>query len=246
MGSKQAMFLGWAAALVTAGVALAGCGTISLEGENPASEAEQAAKRLNDDLGYRDRLREAEYIAATEVPTAAQGSDSEVSATPLAWSGRVFADEKATIDVRFAVRTRDSEPTDGTTWCYRYTLELYRYTSYDEIDCPAVASPPAPSASPPLKLPDDAPARLAAALRDATPETLADRVRTAFPQDGIGVDTVTDKGTLVAAVGVAAERDCLVMIRKPDGKTMPVAFRPVQLEPGETGCRTSLYTHPAQ
>ncbi|AEV85779.1 hypothetical protein ACWT_4758 [Actinoplanes sp. SE50] len=246
MGIRYSALLRWGAALVTAGVASAGCGTVSLQGEYPARDAEQAARRLNDDFGYRDRLRQAEYIAATEIPTTAQGGNSEVGETPLAWSGRVFADEKATIDIRFAVRSPDSAPTEELTRCYRYTLQLYRYTSYDEIACPAVATPPAPSASPPLKLPPDAEARLSAALRDATPETLAGRVRAAFPHEGITVDTVTDKGTLVAAVGVAAERECTVVIRKTDGRTTPVAFRARQLEPGETGCRTSLYTHPAQ
>lgn len=219
--------------------ALAGCGSISLDGSSPAAGvAEQAAQQLNEDLGHRDRLRDAEYIAATEVPAEPRGGNQPITATPLAWSGRVFGDEIATIDVRFTV--------ESDSWCYRYTLELYRYTTYDEIDCPKVAKPPVPSASPPLRLPQDAQARLTAALHDATAATLADRVRAAFPQDGIGVDTVVDKGTLVAAVGVAAERDCLVMIRTADGRTTPVAFRRIQLEPGETGCSTALYTHPVK
>lgn len=98
----------------------------------------------------------------------------------------------------------------------------------------------------PGRSPPDAEDRLAAALRTATPETLPGLVRAAFPQPGIGVDTTTDQGVLVAAVGVAAERDCIVMIRTADGATTRVAFDRIQLEPGESGCHPSLYTDPAR
>lgn len=97
-----------------------------------------------------------------------------------------------------------------------------------------------------LQLPGNAGDRLAAALRSASPQTLTAAVRAAFPQEGFAVDTVTAGGTLVAAVGVPAERDCIVMIRTPDGATKMVAFDREQLEPGETGCRTALYTSPVR
>lgn len=47
-------------------------------------------------------------------------------------------------------------------------------------------------------------------------------------------------------IGVARERDCAVMIRKPGEEPKAVGCGPVQLEPGETGCTTSLYTHPVR
>jgi hypothetical protein len=241
--------------VLVAAVTLAGCAIGPADGENLARDAaDQAAERLNDDLGHRERVRSAEQIAATEVQADGH-SDGRVQMTPLAWEGRTAGDEKATIDVRFvaAVAGRGADTVGdrgnsagAVTQCYRYTLQLYRYTEYEEIDCPKVARPPVPSASPVLTLPRDAAKRLEAALRDATPETLAGAVRGAFPQEGIGVDTVTSNGTLVAAVGVAAERDCVVMIRTADGKTREVAFDRIQLEPGETGCRTALYTSPAR
>jgi hypothetical protein len=47
-------------------------------------------------------------------------------------------------------------------------------------------------------------------------------------------------------VGVAAERQCIVMIRIPGAEPTQVAYDPIQLEPGESGCRTSLYTNPTR
>ncbi|GIF16336.1 hypothetical protein [Actinoplanes teichomyceticus] len=243
MGVRPATGSCLAGVLGAAAVALAGCLTVPLDGGQPPGEvAEQAARRLGDDFGRRDRVRTAEYIAATEVPAGAQ-DNGQVRMTPLAWSGRVFGDETATIDVRFVVTAGDAA--GGGAWCYRYTLEMYRYTEHREIRCPA-GTPPVPSASPPPALPPDAEDRLAAALRDATPATLARRVRAAFPPADISVDTVTYRGTLVAAVGLAAERDCIVMIRTAGGKPERVAFDQIQLEPGESGCGTVLYTHPVR
>jgi hypothetical protein len=111
---------------------------------------------------------------------------------------------------------------------------------------PGKCEPARPSASPVLRLPPDAENRLTAALRTATPETLASVVRAAFPQCGIGIDTVTYQGNLVAAAGVAAERDCIVVIRTPAGETKQIGFDRIQLEAGESGCHTSLHTNPTR
>ncbi|MER7001501.1 hypothetical protein ABT297_00375 [Dactylosporangium sp. NPDC000555] len=230
---------------MTAVVALTGCATGPVDGDSLARDsAEQQAARLNDKLGHRDRVRDAEYIAATEIAP---------SATPVGWSGRTTGDEKATVDVRFAVTVPEQHAAaigdrgnsaGSATRCYRYVLQLYRYTEYHEIGCPAIATPPVPSASPVLTLPADAKDRLDAALRTATPDTLASVVRAAFPQDGVKVDTVTREGTLVAAVGVPAERDCIVMIKTADGAIQQVGYKRVQLEPGELGCSVGLFTNP--
>jgi hypothetical protein len=226
------------------------------DGDSVAEKvAQDSAEQLNIRLGYRNRPRDAASIAATEVamdPT----TDPSLQATrmvPLAWSGRVHSDETATIDVRFTVTVSvdtgyfgPGHTAGSAKQCYRYTLRYYRYTDYRQIRCPAIADPPAPSASPVLQLPRNAAHRLAAVLRTATPETLADAVRAAFPQEGFVIDTATAGGTLVAAVGVPSERDCIVTIRTPDGATKDVGFDRVQLEPGEVGCRTSLYTQPVR
>lgn len=234
-----------------AGSALANRAVDLVDGTSVARDiAQKQAERLNGRLGYRNRPRDAESIAAIEVNANADSTPEGTKVSALAWSGRVYASEEATIDVRFVVPESQS-PTFGgghgsATRCYRYTLQYYRYTRYREIRCPAIADPPTPSASPVLRLPPDAADRLAVALGAATPQTLANVVRTAFPQGGFTIDTVTAGSTFVAAVGVPSERDCIVMIRTPDGATKQVGFDPIQLEPGETGCGTALYTHPAR
>jgi hypothetical protein len=215
-----------------------------LDGTAPARrETEFAAEELNDDLGHRSRSRSAEHIAATEIPAEMSGTthDGPFRLTPVAWSGRVFSDEQATIDVRFEVPSLD--PAVRPAACYRYTLQMYRYTTFKAADCPKGAAPPSPSPSPPPALPPDAGERLAGVLKSATPETLEGAVRAAFPDD-FSVDTVTEDGVLVAAVGVPAERDCVVVIRTPDGRTKSIGFDRIWLEPGEMGCGTGLYTHP--
>ncbi|MDI6105638.1 hypothetical protein QLQ12_44365 [Actinoplanes sp. NEAU-A12] len=77
-------------ALITGAVLLAGCGTI--DGADAARDAaEVAARELNDDLGWRERVRDAEYIAASEIKTEAlssQPDSTQITVTPVAWSGR--------------------------------------------------------------------------------------------------------------------------------------------------------------
>ena len=200
MGAKRARVL----TVVAVGlVAACAAGSVLVErafsakdGDSVAAAAAQDhADQLNTRLGHRNRPRDAESIAATEVSTetAYPGAARSAQVAVLAWSGRVRSSEQATIDVRFTVTVEATASfgpghTAGTaTRCYRYTLEYYRYTHHSEIRCPAVADLPVPSASPAPKLPGDAADRLAAALRTATPATLADRVRAAFPQAGLKV-----------------------------------------------------------
>ncbi|QLQ40501.2 hypothetical protein [Micromonospora robiginosa] len=238
-------------------LALTGCG--EHRGDVLAADAATAdAKSLNEALGDRNRPRDAATIAATEIlgearPLAPPEEGSTVRREALAWSGRVSGDEHATIDVRFVAsvpeRSAGSFGDTGhsageATRCYRYELRMYRETSYREIDCPSGAAPPPPSAAPVPKVPDDGSARLTAVLRTATPQTLAGKVRAAFPQEWITVDTTTHEGALVAAVGVPAERDCLLLVRTPAGRIEAPGYDRVWLEPGEIGCRTALYTAP--
>ena len=91
--------------------------------------------------------------------------------------------------------------------------------------------------------PRRAPIRLRAAL--AADDASVDSVRAAFPEPSVTVEvTTTDAGETVAAVGVPASRDCVVLVRRSDGVMDPVDFRRISLEPGEAGCSTTLYTNP--
>ncbi len=241
-------------------LASAGCGRGFGEesGDALARDAAAAeAKQLNTELGHRNRVRDAGSIAAAEIVQQAQDATSDAGATvrreALAWSGRTAGNERATVDVRFVVTVEERPPvsvggasnTAGeATVCYRYEFQLYRYTTYREIDCPSGAAPPPPTAAPVPRVPEDGQKRLTAVLRTATPQTLAGAVRAAFPQGWITVDTTVHEGALVAAVGVPAERDCLLLVRTPAGKIESPGYDRIWLEPGETGCRTGLYVSP--
>ncbi len=239
-------------AAVVACLVLGGCSKYR-EGDSVAREiAATEAALLDDDLGHRNRVRDAEYFAATEIPKEVEGSGSSIRREPLGWSGRTAGSEQATIDVRFVVTVAEQpgvsfgdlgNSAGQATRCYRYVLELYR-SSYHEIDCPSAATPAVPTASPIPRLPDRGRERLAAALRTATPDTLAGAVRAAFPEQHITVDTVTHEGALVAAVGVPAERDCILLVRTPSGAVESPGYDAVWLEPGELGCKTGLYVSP--
>jgi hypothetical protein len=216
-----------------------------------------AAAQLEEDLGRLSRARNAETIAA-EITKREEGAGrapdgDSLRIEPVAWSGRAAGSTPATIDVRFAaivaqrhaVNFGDRGTTAGSaTMCYRYVLQLYRYATREEIDCPDIANPPIPVPEVIPALPDDARQRLEKALRTATSKSLAADVRAAFPDEFVTVDTATHRGELVAAVGVPAERDCLLATRRVDGTIDYPGYDPIWLEPGELGCRVALYTAP--
>ncbi|MEU4471287.1 hypothetical protein [Micromonospora sp. NPDC023888] len=230
----------------------AGCAEYG-DGDSIArDQAAAEAKALAEKLGGQDRVRDAEYIAATQILEPTTVGTSKPHREPLAWSGGTFADEQATIDVRFTVTVAESQGNFGNLGhsagqairCYRYRLRLYRHASSEEIDCPSVATPPVPTAKPYPAMPDDAVDRLTAALRTATPDTLAATVRAAFPEKHVTVDTATHQNALVAVLAVPAERQCLLLVRKPDGAITAPGYDREWLEPGETGCNTGLYISP--
>lgn len=233
-------------------LALSGCSDYQ-EGDSLARTiAEDEAALLSKDLSYPDHMRGAEHLAATWVRKEGVGAGSTVRREAVGWSDRTVGSDQVTIDVRFVVTAAPSknpfEPradqTVPATRCYRYLLKLDRHPTYHEIDCPSGPVPALPSASPATRLPDDGHQRLAAVLRTATPDTLAKAVRAAFPEPHIRVDTVTHEGVLVAAVGVPAERDCLLLIRTPSGDIESPGFNKIWLTPGELGCSTGLYLSP--
>jgi hypothetical protein len=244
--------------LPAAGLWLVSESTGTREGDDVARDRIRlAAASLEEDLGYLSRARNAETIAAgiskreEGAGTAPEGDWLRIEA--VAWSGRATGSRPATIDVRFtaivgqrhAVSFGDRGSTAGSaTMCYRYLLQLYRYATREEIDCPDIADPPIPVAEVIPALPDDARQRLEKALRTATSNSLAADVRAAFPDEFITVDTARHGGELVAAVGVPAERECLLATRRVDGTIDYPGYDRIWLEPGELGCRVALYTAP--
>lgn len=215
-----------------------------------------AASGVRADLGYINRMRNAETFAARilerDAPVWLPIRDS-LQIEPVAWSGRTTGNEVATLDVRFtATVTWQSSGGFGArgntagsaTACYRYLLQLYRDTGQEKIDCPDIDEPPVPVAEVIPALPRDAKQRMEAVLLSAAADSLASDVRAAFPEDFIFVDTATHDGELVAAVGVPAERECLVAVRLVDGTIAYPGYDRIWLEPGEVGCKVALYTAP--
>ena len=227
------------------------------DGEDVARDwIRSEAARLEEDLGHISNQRNAETFAARMIerqPVPGSSPEDSLLIEPVAWSGRTFGDEVTTIDVRFtatvAVRSAAGFGERGTTagsatMCYRYVLQLYRYTQREQIDCPDVEQPPIPVPEVVPALPPDARQRIETALLSATPESLASDVRAAFPEEFIRVDATVHGGELVAAVGIPAERECLLAVRQVDGAINYPGYDPVWLEPGELGCSVALYTAP--
>ncbi|WP_207922605.1 hypothetical protein [Micromonospora sp. KC606] len=126
-------------AVTVACLVLTGCSDYR-DGDSLAWDiAATEAALLDDDLGYRNRVRDAEYIAATEISKEVEGGGSTDRREPLGWSGRTAGSEQAIIDVRFVVTVAEQSVVSfgdlgnsagQATRCYRYLFELSRYTSY--------------------------------------------------------------------------------------------------------------------
>lgn len=241
--------------LVTSATGLFGTVTTAIADDTDGDVAAERQVRataadLTSSIGYVQRSVDAETRAAT---TFTQPSGA-VRLTPLVWNGSGSVDDPAVVDVRIDVelaaipivnigdRGRSAGSAVG---CYRFTVAVTREASSERIECPAVAAPTAtPVASVPPELPGDAEERVRAVLAEPG-VSVAEALRAAFPDPATTIESVvTDAGETVAAVGVPAARDCVVLVRRTDGSIDPVSFRRISLEQGEVGCSTSLYTAP--
>lgn len=226
-----------------------------------ADLAERIIIGIGDDItpAY-PKPRDAEYLAERAVanprlPSTEGQVDYQVTA--LAWDGDSGDPEGATIDIRVAVHVHYYSPNtiggtrieDGdAVRCWRLTVfGLHDHDSLkrSQIDCPKEADVPEPDPAPLPALPGDVEQLLVTALTDATAADLEGRVRAAFPNEAIVIQTATSKGELVAAVGIPVELECAVGVRHADG-TVDVyqGFQDELLQPGEMGCSPELYLHP--
>jgi hypothetical protein len=232
---------------------LAGCAGPADGREIAEDETSRLAEQLADNFGYVRWPGKAEWLAAEAPLPDTRGEHWDAQIDFLDWSGELVAPgDVVTLVVRITVTVDEFRPdtfggrgqTAGSAGrCFRYYhLPLYAQAEYDEIDCPADATPRQPTPAP--SLPDDARDRVATVLAEATPQSLDAQVRAAFPEPYVTVDTTVHEGTLVVAVGVPRERDCVVAIRTPDGEIGYPSFDRDWLWPGELGCTTNLYTSP--
>ncbi len=240
------------AAMMVVALALMGCGTA---GERVAGTAvNQVADALTDQLDSPvSRVRDAEWFAATYIPDLnSSGRGSTVYADTLAWSGNSRDDAGARIEVRIRVDVEaetgyfgSGHESASSTKCFRYEVFVRPNPVLRHgIACPNDPEIMMPSAVPFPTLPDNAEDVLAAVLAAASPTSLDGDVRAAFPQDFVTVDTDTVDGDLLAAVGVSAERECIVGGRGADGVVEFWGYDPTWIEPGELGCTTSIVTSP--
>jgi hypothetical protein len=220
-----------------------------LDGDEVAGERlDSAAYQLEQNLGQpRTWPRDAEAIA-DEVVRFSEMLPASVEL--VAWSGYAAADEQAIVDVRFTVELVEhldylnfgerGHTAGSATRCIRYVVQVNRDSRREEVPClPVVDSPDTRRFLDPY-----AEQRLEEVLRAATSESLATDVRALFPSEFRTVDTTTNSGDLVAAVGVAGERDCLIEVRRTSGEIDHPRYDHAWLEPGAVGCTVALYTSP--
>ena len=246
--------LGLALGLVLV-LVLAGCaGRAGSEGD---ARARAAAQAVADDIGSHSanapEITLAEMVAWW-VPEDSVPVDSGTAVVEaLAWSGE-SAGSQATIDIKVNVEIagRSSPQIFGESWgpgsatqCFRLEWQQYERARRSDIPCPDGPAPPRPTPAPRPELTQADRDRVAEIVAGGGAVSEVDRaLRDAYPEDYVRVETVAADGGVVAAVGIPAERECILIFRDAAGAISFPEFRRISLEPGEVGCSTSLYTAP--
>ncbi|SKC40970.1 hypothetical protein [Krasilnikoviella flava] len=232
-------------------------------GDGYADElAERTAIGIADDVeGHYAEPLDAETLAQSAVtdPRLAGGDDAEYEFQVLGWQGSSGDADGARIDLAISVDVAawssgaifgDSRTAGRTTSCWHLVVRAYEYDDAADLEwfrCPddVVGATPHPTAPPSLG-PDaeatvlDVMDRLPVAVDPASAESA---LRYEFPSS-VDVSVVWDGRELVAAVGVAEARDCIVAVRRDRSTSRYTDFDRILLEPGELGCVPSLYTSP--
>lgn len=246
-----------AALAVLLALPLTGCASLFFtEGDQLAT---RAAQNVAAQIGsHRDNTAETtiEEMVVGWVPDGPVAAEPAGLATvdALAWSGQIGPQSEATIDVRIHVAVEAySSPSIGggsnsageTTVCYRLVWPPYEEASRTEIPCPGTAAPARPELIAGPELTDEDTARVAQILQNITEvPAIEAALYEAFPDGYYRLETVMWNGETVVAVGIPAERECVLVVRGDAGELSYPSFRRISLEPGEMGCSTALYTDP--
>jgi len=221
--------------------------------------ASRKAEKVMQSIGasvdpFGAHARPADYLAA-QLPTTDLGydvsSDERVHVGILDWTGDSGDPDGARIDVRLIYDVDGvygkgifSRTQGVSIRCWRVVVfapSRAPTRSPTSIRCPARADR-MPHPAPLPALPVDGVARLTAVLTAATPESVDDLARSAFPEGSLTVQTLATHGVLYAAVGVRTERSCLIGTRRADG-TVQVDVG--DLEAYEPSCSTAIYFEPS-
>lgn len=247
--------IGAGIALVLA-AGLAGCSApFFAEGDDLARRgAESIAAQIG---SHTDNTAEVTLVEMVDrwVPQGEVFADPGVATVePLAWSGRIGHESEATIDVRIRVEVaaksastlgERSHSAGEATVCYRLVWPRYYEARRSEIACPDTAAPPRPESPSRPELTEEDRTRVASILAEGGGLTAVEAaLREAFPEEYIRIDTELWNGETVVAVGIPAERECILVVRGEAGELSYPSYRSISLEPGERGCSTDLYTNP--
>lgn len=252
---RRVRFAG-AAVLLLVGAPLAGCTSLFFtDGDELARRgAESVAVQIGSHSDNTAAVTIEEMVTWWVPDGDVAVSHGLAVAEALAWSGQIGHESEATIDVRIHVDVAaHSSPTIGgrsnsageATVCYRLVWPRYFEARRSEIPCPDTTAPPRPE--PPIRpeLTDADTAEVARILATTDGlEAIETALHDAFPEEYIRIDTDLWNGETVVAVGIPAERECILVVRGEAGELSYPSYRRISLEPGETGCATDLYTNP--
>lgn len=234
-------------------------------------EAERIAEAIDDsrprselasDLAYRysDSSRE----SSGQAP-AVTADDVELSVQAMSWKGMT----RDLGGARFILRITAHAPSRSGSlaqkgwpegdWSGCFAFRVRPFFQWSATRPKSVICPPAPASPPPTPLPNaslpaDTADRLSAVLAAATAKSLADDLKSAFPDDSVRHDPVTgahltrdggaEGAVLGVAVGISGTTDCLVGKRDADGSVHVWHPADITLQSGEAGCTLSNALHP--
>jgi len=223
--------------------------------------ADRVVVGIADDVATDGRAADAERLAqeATTAPRLPDDvPDATYEVTPLAWSGRTDDADGARVDLTVAVDVPGtsaaavfgkSRSAGSTRACWRLVVRAGQdVADHQRIGCPDGTPTATPSPTPLPTFPAAAEADVRAALETLPAEAsgpAAQQVLAARFPPPVTVRVERSGDELVAAVGLAATRDCVVGVRADDGAVRTfTGFDRALLAPGEVGCAPSLYLAP--
>jgi len=261
-GTALAVVLGAVVVAVVAVPVLVSVALRPTDGDRLARElADRVVLGIADDVATGSTDADAERLAqdaVTDPRLPDDVPDATYDVAPLAWSGRTDGGDGARVDLAVAVEVPGTSAeavfsktrTAGSARaCWRLVVRTGQdVADRERIPCPDGTPTATPSPSPLPTFPASAVTGVRDvldALPDAASAAVAERALTARFAAPLSVRAERSGDELVAAVGLASTRDCVVGVRPDGGRARTVAgFDRELLAPGEVGCAPSLYLAP--